>query len=524
MRLINTTTLTLTTAPSPPPPYAILSHTWSPDPAAEITLAQFTNVPHAALAQTHAASFSKIAETCRLARQRRLDWAWVDTCCIDKESSAELSEAINSMWGWYRGAAVCFVVLEDWEGGAEYRMDADARAGFRRCRWFTRGWTLQELIAPGEVEFYDRTWALRGDRVSLGPLVSDITGIPMAALSGRAEAETQSVAERMSWAAARVTTRAEDGAYCLLGLFGVGMPLLYGEGGERAFVRLQEEILRESNDMSLFAWRADEEAAAAQTHWGVLAPSAKEFAGSGGIKGWADPMDGNECAVTSKGLRVTPMPGCGLRAVSGETYVMDLKCHHRRVGMGGLREGVGIKLRQVGCDVYVRVNAHKLFKTPPRAGQDKMRVFYVGKTVTPLRSLALRESVRGAVVLSRALKVLGEEWGFAAATFDPEGHWDGQRSLFLTRGVRHFMCRVRLAREGLGATRMALECRVVGDHTFGDALGAADVEVTLEQPGSASRGGAWKAPPRLVGRVTLERLDTQPVYFVDVVDESAQRR
>jgi hypothetical protein len=291
-------------------------------------------------------------------------------------------------------------------------------------------------------------------------------------------------------------------------------------------VRLQEEILRECNDLSLFAWRAEPEAGAGQEHWGILAPSAREFEASGGISTWADPMDGNECAVTSKGLRVSPMPGCGLRLGAGETYFLDLKCH-RRMGAGDVREGVGIRLRQVGCDAYVRVSADKLYKSRPRSGPDDTRAFYVGKTVTPLRSLALRESIRGAVVLSGALKVLDEQWGLKATSFEPEGYWDGQRSLFLTRGVRHFACRVRLSGEGAGLSPrlMTLECQVVEDNTFGAALRTTDVivrlTVTAWESSGREAGGAW---PRLAGKATLEILDGQSVYSVDVVDESVVRR
>ncbi|KAJ8106240.1 hypothetical protein OPT61_g9667 [Boeremia exigua] len=265
MYLINATTFALERFDdeSSIPPYAILSHTWG---NAEVT---FEEVHH--LRSLAGVGAWKIRQTCIQALQDGLQYAWVDTCCIDKKSSAELSEAINSMFRWYKEAAVCYACLEDAdlqaanikdlegayikEPNGRLRSPHNVIDYLQRAdiRWFTRGWTLQELIAPQTIVFYDKAWRMIGTRDSLRGLLSEITGIYEGVLRGRLDLDTFSVGERMSWAAKRTTTRTEDMAYSLLGIFNINMPLLYGEG-EKAFARLQEEIMKDNNDQSLFAW------------------------------------------------------------------------------------------------------------------------------------------------------------------------------------------------------------------------------------------------------------------------------
>ena len=232
-----------------PKPYLILSHTWGDDEAT------FQDMRNLTLARRKR-GFQKIDAMCRLALSKGTNHVWIDTCCIDKTSSAELSESINSMFYWYRRATLCVAYLEDLEPGP----GIPTEAGLGKCRWFTRGWTLQELLAPSEVEFYDRSWIFRGLKTGLGGTLSSITKIGISILQdsdGDIEQQLQrtAVATRMSWAAGRQTTRLEDKAYCLLGIFGVQLPLLYGER-EQAFTRLQQEISQKGNDMSLFAWIA----------------------------------------------------------------------------------------------------------------------------------------------------------------------------------------------------------------------------------------------------------------------------
>ena len=239
------------------PPFAILSHTWNQD---EVTLQDLTVDPNVESKK----GYAKIRYTCDQAIRDGLDYCWVDTCCIDKTSSAELSEAINSMFSWYQNAHVCYAYLSDVTGGWRWlkstedvptkAIDEDEGLPYlATSRWFTRGWTLQELIAPKRVMFFDRNWKLIGSRANIAEGLHRITRIDAEVLANPERLWNMSVAKRMSWAAHRETTRKEDEAYCLLGLFDINMPLLYGEGG-KAFLRLQETIIRESTDHTIFAW------------------------------------------------------------------------------------------------------------------------------------------------------------------------------------------------------------------------------------------------------------------------------
>ena len=193
---------------------------------------------------------SKIREACRVARMTGYRYLWADWCCIDKSSSSELSESINSMYQWYALADVCYVFLPDVPPDDDLKAE---KSSFRKCRWFTRGWTLQELIAPRKVVFLAQNWKEIGSKVGLGELIAEITKIDYDALLGIEPLDNFSLAQRFSWAADRKTTRVEDRAYSLLGILDINLPTLYGEG-ERAFRRLQEEILRRTSDQTLFAW------------------------------------------------------------------------------------------------------------------------------------------------------------------------------------------------------------------------------------------------------------------------------
>ncbi|KAK0724900.1 heterokaryon incompatibility protein-domain-containing protein, partial [Lasiosphaeris hirsuta] len=222
--------------------YLILSHTWGDT---EVSFHE----AHDIRVTRQKKGFRKIESMCKAARQESYGYVWVDTCCIDKSSSAELTESINSMFRWYREADCCVVYLEDLAPG-----EGDAtEEELRPCRWFTRGWTLQELIAPGEIKFVDASWTLRGTKETLFAALHNITGIDNMVLRSSYNLDRVAVARRMSWAASRETTRIEDKAYCLMGIFGVNMPLIYGER-EMAFIRLQETIAQQSDDLSLFAW------------------------------------------------------------------------------------------------------------------------------------------------------------------------------------------------------------------------------------------------------------------------------
>ncbi|KAI0664360.1 hypothetical protein C8Q70DRAFT_232083 [Cubamyces menziesii] len=272
------------------PSYAILSHVWREEEQS------FQDVM----------ALRAASREVRYGAGAGYHWVWIDTCCIDKSSSAELSEALNSMFSWYANADMCYAFLDD-----VHLSEEDPRttgSSFRRSQWFTRGWTLQELLAPYSVIFLSRQWQSVGSNHALAEVVEEITGIDSAVLTHEISLNTVSVARRMSWASGRATTRVEDHAYCLMGLFGVHMPTVYGEG-QRAFIRLQEEILRQLPDQSLFAWAlhggVSHDAAAgplsrlplsaeayrsriAHSRYrhlqGLLAQSPKDFADSGDIR------------------------------------------------------------------------------------------------------------------------------------------------------------------------------------------------------------------------------------------------
>jgi hypothetical protein len=225
------------------PRYAILSHTWGGDDD-EVTFADF--VAGAGLSK---AGYRKIDFCAKQAAKDGLQYFWVDTCCLDKSNHTELSEAINSMFRWYRDALKCYVYLSDVStrgpGSDELLSRSVWKLEFRQSRWFTRAWTLQELIAPEIVEFFSREGERLGDKLLLEVLLEEITGIPIEVFRGKSIAE-YSVDKRMIWATERTAKRKEDVAYCLLGLFGVNMPLLYGEGRVKAFTRLEQAMQKSS--------------------------------------------------------------------------------------------------------------------------------------------------------------------------------------------------------------------------------------------------------------------------------------
>lgn len=230
------------------PSYAILSHTWEDE---EVSFQDFQrSLPDA----TKKKGFTKIKYCCEQAAKDGFEWAWVDTCCIDKTSSSELSEAINSMYSWYGTAMVCYAYLSDVTSAVDFNWKTELEHIGELPRWFKRGWTLQELIAPLSVKFYTRAWRCIGTKKEKAMRLSNVTGIDRAVLRNERSPLQFPVAERMYWASSRQTTRAEDVAYCLMGLFDVNMPLLYGEG-PKAFDRLQEQILRTTNDDTLFLWQ-----------------------------------------------------------------------------------------------------------------------------------------------------------------------------------------------------------------------------------------------------------------------------
>lgn len=368
MRLLNVRTLKLESFfGKQPPPYAILSHTWEQE---ELLYADIQD-PAAPFPVLKIGAY-KVKKSCTQALQHGFDYIWIDTCCIDKTSSAELSESINSMFAWYRHADICFAYLGDID--VPY---ATVKVPVERSRWLTRGWTLQELIAPRQVIFYNNRWKEIGrrepdaaifDNSQFLSVLAKATGIPSSVLCRRGAGpcalrnlfeqateeqhdmrlyngicqvcsgrdtfpaflkERYSNAQKMSWAARRVTTRRDDQAYCLLGIFEVNMPLLYGEG-DVAFIRLQEEIMRKSDDSSLLAfdhfklespWKTGE--------LGLLAPSARFFEDSAIRLPRSSRMQTmNRITVDSKliGLRLLMCPDDG--SYSSRFWLGILPCRY----------------------------------------------------------------------------------------------------------------------------------------------------------------------------------------------------
>ncbi|EIW61109.1 HET-domain-containing protein, partial [Trametes versicolor FP-101664 SS1] len=225
--------------------YAILSHTWRPEEDGGEQTFDETNKLRRRMRKARA----EFKGESPIAREAGYKLIWIDSACIDKSSSAELAEAINSMFDLYRLADVCYVYLSDVHVDDPLRYGSD----FERSRWHKRGWTLQELLAPKRVVFLTSSWTLLGTKISLLSALVRATGIDADILLGSAPLSSASVARRMSWASSRETTRIEDEAYSLLGIFGVHLSPIYGEGSN-AFLRLQEEILKTIPDQSIFAW------------------------------------------------------------------------------------------------------------------------------------------------------------------------------------------------------------------------------------------------------------------------------
>ncbi|ETS80163.1 hypothetical protein PFICI_07692 [Pestalotiopsis fici W106-1] len=314
MRLIDTQThLLLEPWKAAGKEYAILSHTWGDQevifqeweqlyPSGAIK-GQCPHVRHRGIDQK--AGYHKVMQACEQARRDGIRYLWCDTMCINKESSAELSEAINSMFKWYRDAKVCYVYLADvtfpnkktrngvglthsnvpgWFPYAmERKRDEDVRemkSRFMASRWWTRGWTLQELLAPEDVVFFTQDWTPLGHKIGIAHWISAWTRIHKEALEDHSTISNFSIAQRMSWAADRTTTVPEDLAYCLLGIFSINMPMLYGQG-DNAFQKLQHEIIKASADQSIFAWTASPGDPTAGT--GALAKSPAFFKHCGSI-------------------------------------------------------------------------------------------------------------------------------------------------------------------------------------------------------------------------------------------------
>ncbi|KAG2035567.1 hypothetical protein BDR03DRAFT_962120 [Suillus americanus] len=373
MRLLHTKKLTLET-PTDVQPYAILSHRWLVD-YEEISFQDLQRMqippsegPHDNYAEPTfppnvqiKKGFGKFRGACDYAFRAGLEYIWIDTCCIDKTSSAELSEAINSMYAWYQDSAVCYVYLHD------VGDDRNVQSGFEKANWFRRGWTLQELIAPDNIYFFNKDWIKIGSKATFAPILNKITHIRQDILLGNPC--NPSIAEKMSWAAGRETQKIEDRAYSLMGLFGVHMPIIYGER-EKAFRRLQLEIMKSSDDQTIFAWHDSTAHPNPIRNRGLLASAPDLFSSdspavainhSHFINNILLPIVGSRSplrdlprgySILNDGIHIT-LP---MKKDVGDTWLAVLKCQGKNQEFP-----YGISLRErSGCDGFLRTSPTKL--------------------------------------------------------------------------------------------------------------------------------------------------------------------
>ncbi|KAI4906583.1 hypothetical protein J4E90_010477 [Alternaria incomplexa] len=350
---------------------------------------------------------------------------------------------------WYSDAALCLVYLSDFDNSAS---PSDRNAMLRGARWFKRGWTLQEIVASRTVHFYDHAWCCFGTQETLRDELASITGIDAGFLSppqqpGALEIrdllDALPVGRRMAWAAGRQTTKPEDMAYCLIGLFDVSMPMLYGEGAEKAFFRLQEEIIHNSNDLSLFAWTA---ANGSSTYRGILARSPDEFASLGNLVLEQDLRFNPDYSMSNKGLRVITVL---IPTEDSEDVIMPLHCYTAEV-QGKRKVYLGVILKHEGASSYVRARPQilgELITPTSTAGGNSIFVARnVRKTVatgtlngasrTPNAFYFTIPSIN-APIRSRPHKTV------KLLEVEPRELWDAQNNVFLTRGLRNFTAFLR---------------------------------------------------------------------------------
>ena len=401
MWLIETSTLRLTSFSSSTkcPPYAILSHAWGED-LDEVSFQEMA-LDDLSPSTTKKPGFEKIAKTCKLARTAHgLKYTWVDTCCIDKTSSAELSEAINSMFAWYEQADVCFAFLSD--------LSPDSHS-LEDCIWFKRGWTLQELIAPREVIFLDKFWAKRGSKRANKHEIAKISGVAAGILDRTLALVDIPVAVRMSWAAQRKTTREEDLAYCLLGIFDVNMPMLYGEG-RKAFFRLQEEIIKQIPDLSIFAWTALPNSGVKYT--GLLAREPAEFINTRNLVLLQEELDILDFSITNLGIRIHV-------AVDQDRLEGHFILPVNLCSSGVKKNRKGIYLRQIGTKLFVRALPEVLADCSDTASLCKMaKSLQIVKTLMPHQIAAIERNVIGIRIPE-----------YPIAKVEPVGCWDPSRNM-----------------------------------------------------------------------------------------------
>ncbi|KAK4183097.1 hypothetical protein QBC35DRAFT_350493, partial [Podospora australis] len=288
MRLINTRTRRLEFSPAnsklPLPKYAILSESHAPGEDKASSYPNLIQNPKSSNNRQNGnreEDHQRLDKPCLLALSHGFEYIWIDTLCIDHKNNADIAKAVKSTWKRLSRASVCFVYLDD----------VSLLAQFLTSQWFTHTWTLPALLAPPSVVFHNSSWEELGTKSSpsLCPIISRITGIPQSILRGETSLHSTSIAQKMSWAARQKTpsTRPEDRAYSLMGLFGLEdddntLKIRYGEGFRRAFTRLQQGIIQKfPDDHTIFAWRLSHSCEAEDGS--LLAPSPRCFEASGRI-------------------------------------------------------------------------------------------------------------------------------------------------------------------------------------------------------------------------------------------------
>ncbi|KAH8684285.1 heterokaryon incompatibility protein-domain-containing protein [Tricladium varicosporioides] len=426
MRLLNVHTMKLEEYfGSQIPEYAILSHCWG---AEEVTFQhingyEWHDMPGA----------TKIKYVSSYCKEQGFHYVWIDTCCIDKSSSAELSEAINSMYGWYEGSVVCYAYLEDVEYAPIMHVSASLENKYkaiRKSRWFNRGWTLQELIAPKEISFFNRQWRYLGSKGGLSPLLSNITTIPEDVLVEPEKRRDFSVARKMTWAAKRQTTRIEDVAYSLLGIFDVNMPLLYGEG-QKAFTRLQEEILKETDDQSLLAWGLIGSFSLDRSiiSTGVFANSPEAFLGSENVVPFPSKPGRQPQSMTNRGVRIeVPLSTNQHFPILDKSPFAILDCHYKNDFSGA----IGIPLISTRDDsIFLRHPAIRGITYPALEFKDsKVHTIYISK-----RPPTASKSTERETCLIRAPSAEDKRYNIFPVISSP-GRWD-EKTKVLSMEYRH---------------------------------------------------------------------------------------
>jgi hypothetical protein len=480
MRLLDTRTMKLESYFDNIPSYAILSHCWEEE---EVIFADIAHLSHPVKAEAVRAKkgWEKIMRTCEQAVKDGLDYCWIDTCCIDKSSSAELSEAINSMFSWYKHSSKCYA----------YVADVDDLHGFVGSKWFTRAWTLQELLAPSHIqtdastgmEFFSRDWKCLGSKGGLSTTISKATGIPREYLEGLSLAKA-SISMRMSWAADRQATRAEDIAYSLLGIFDVNMPLLYGEGKTKAFRRLQEEIMRISEDETLFAWESTE-FNVNMSGADVLSSDPKDFNEARDLVPFASDNPLIPHSMTHRGLRISlelyslDPPSDGrlnprqrIRPLRSPVMIWSdqelvwapLRCHVAH----DYRNHVMVPLRHLAADIYLRDTSTSVALVPttiPLAslsrgvGKDiyirSSRTSSISESIQRRHGFIIRNMPEGVVVRGVHPKEVWEpRSNILQGNKDSYGRVSWHASLRLT------ITRYETSHGGLGHTFLSLGCKV----------------------------------------------------------------